>query len=262
MRFPISSSDTGPFSPLKRRRKGFTLIELLVVIMIIGIVSGIVLTAVGAGDQSRAVDAGITRMDSLFSLARSAAISMQTHTRVIINADPANEDRFLRFATIMYRDREDGNWKLYSDGISLPGGVFFSPAMSSTSERPLFVWGVNLDQNLMLQGSPSPEMTPAGNSTISGENRDPLNPVGVNTWISYEFNPNGTFGIPESGQKPRPLSRVVLVNALLTGMPGNPSLLFRIEEGSDAYDAARGFAVFRSGKQLHFQSADQLREGN
>jgi prepilin-type N-terminal cleavage/methylation domain-containing protein len=253
-------------------RAGFTLIELMVVIMIIGIVSGVVLTAMGTGNQARKVDVGIVRMHSLFSLARSAAISRQQTTRVIIHFDPGIEDRFLQYATIVYEEEEDSGdivWKLYTEGISLPGGVYFSPALSSTSDNPLFVWELELDENLIIQNQPaSRNMVNAGAATLSGgRDRDPLNfseDPGENKWIAYEFNPNGTFGTPESTPltKPPPLSRAVLVSAIALSLPGDPELLFQKEGESDITDSAKGFVIFRSGRALHFQSGEQINEGN
>lgn len=255
-------SDTPRPSPISRpssTRVGFTLVELMVVIMIIGIISGVVLTAMGSGDQSRKVDAGITRLDSLFSLARSAAITRQQTTRVIIHFDPSDEERFLRYATIVYPDGGDldgdGNpkWKLSSEGVFLPGGVFFSPSLSSTPTNPLYTWGLPMDPATLAIGTPAGQNpVDAGSRTLSGD-KDPLNldaGPGLNTWISYEFRPNGTFR--------NPLSRVVLVSAI----PLGNELLISTEGDADPIESAKGFVIFRSGKVLHFQSGEQILEGN
>jgi hypothetical protein len=234
----------------------------MVVIMIIGIISGVVLTAMGSGDQSRKVDAGVTRMDSVFSLARSAAITRQQTTRVLIHFNPADQDKFLRYATIVYDNNSDpdaADWKLYSEGIFLPGGVYFSPALSTISTAtdsaspPLQTWtGFVINPTSLSIETPTytAPLQPVTNYGLASGNSDPLtHGPAANKWYVYEFNPNGTFS--------NPLARVVLVGGLPIFSP--PSILIPLENDVEPYELAKGFVLFKSGKLLHMQNSDQIR---
>ncbi|WFB37360.1 prepilin-type N-terminal cleavage/methylation domain-containing protein [Kiritimatiellota bacterium B12222] len=259
-------------SPLKRAssamRAGFTLIELMVVIMIIVILSGIVITSMNGFNQDSGVNAGITRLDSLFSLARSAAITLKTKTRVLINFESQDHDSFheyhpaLRMVTIVYL-ADDGKWKVYTNPEYLDDGVFFSPALSTStanSTPPLYHWDVDIDiDTLKVEDPPYKDVFKWTSAyTLTDGKVDEVGKLnsgpGPNRWLSFEFNSNGTFESPGT--------RVVVTNGILGWEGGQIAINLDLEEGESAEDNAKGFVVFRSGKLLHFQSAEQIKEGN
>lgn len=226
--------------------QGFTLVELLVVIAIIAIMSGFIVAAVGGDDGKSALDAGISRADGMFSLARSAAITRKTRTRVLVHYDNADMNRFLRYMIIIYEDT-DGDWQLYSEGEHLPNGIYFSPAMSSRpADRRLhtveLTVGAAPDFNLNILND---EMALRQNSDVNqATNVDPLNrpPPGRQRWYAYEFNPNGTAA--------HPLKRFVLARGIV---PPDGSQL-----NIPSTELSAGFVVFRSGNTQHFQDPAHL----
>jgi prepilin-type N-terminal cleavage/methylation domain-containing protein len=237
----------------KQPRAGFSLIELMVVIMIILILSGIVIAAMNGSDDSRSLDSGVSRLDSLFSLARSAAITRKQTTRVLISLD--GTDRSLRYATIVYKD-DDGNWKIYSEGEYLPDGIYFSPALSTKTSSgggpavQLYRWDMTINPTtLAITQPPNDDPTAIGPFSLTG-NSETISGASANRWLVFEFNPNGTFK--------QPGARVVLLPGILAA----GTLTVPLEQGVEAADIAKGFVVFRSGKVLYFQSGEQIKEGN
>lgn len=247
---------------------GFTLIELMVVIMIIALLSGLILSAVGGNSDSQNINAGITRLRSMMSLAQSAAISRKQTMRVLINFDSTDPDKLLRFATIVYRqddggtpnDEDDDTWMPYTDGEYLPDGVFFSPALSSDSDdtAPLILWTVRIDLALDPDDMITPVVEPDDqtNYRLNGLNNDPLSHgPGANRWYIYEFAPNGTYS-PPIGQ---PGTRCVVVDGV---NPTGNLLIIPNEEREDVFRRAQGFKIFRSGKPMFFQEPEQIADGN
>ena len=234
------------------------MVELLVVILIIGILSGIVLTAMGGGDNSRSLDAANLQVRSLFSLAHSAAITRSGTTRVLIHADPDDERRFLKYFTIVYLSDDndtpsnpnDDEWEPYTEGEFLPEGVYFSPGMSAGNGTSQFLYTTTFSFDPATLDFTSPEeMDEVTASKISAtDSTDPASGKGTDQWFAYEFNPNGTLK--------NPIGRVILTTALLVGDDASKELVF--PAGANPYQQARGFAIFRSGKLMFFQDAEQM----
>lgn len=219
----------------------------MVVILIIGILSGIVLTAMGGGDEERKLNAATSQVRSLFSLGQSASIARKEPIRVLIHADPADEDRYLRFFTLVYEDEDTGEWLPYTQGEFLPDGIYFTPAMSTgsgTSDPDLQVWELGFNPDTLEFSSPG-SVSNAGTSSFSG-NVDPVSDAGTDTWFMYEFLSNG--------KAESPMSRVVLA----AGLMDNDQIRFTNPD-ADPFEMARGFVIFRSGKIMFFQDAEQIR---
>ncbi len=198
--------------------------ELLVTMMVIMVISGLVLTAVGGNDGTNDLNSAISRADGVFSLARSAAISRQTQVRVLVCNDPGNTEHFLRFLTIYYFDSGAGKWLPFMEGEFLPRGIFVDVAsiQSGTEPRALMLPSQNIYD---LDAIDMPENL-IGNTS--------------GNWLVYEFHANGTARFP--------MSRFV-VGRSIQAQPFNviPNKFMRA-----------GFVLFRSGKVVHFQSPEHL----
>ena len=216
-------------------RCGFTLIELLITMAVIIIVSGFVMTAVGGNDGTNELNSAISRADSVFSLARSAAISRKTPVRVLVCNDASQRDatgrggHYLRFLTVYYFDAQENEWRPFMEGEFLPSGIFVD---IDNLGNPVRSWNAPSSLILGTGHNSIPQPITESFDTISG--------VGGN-WIVYEFHANGTAQDP--------MARFVLGRAVQSAVPLNvvPNEFMRA-----------GFVLFRSGKVVHFQSPEHL----
>lgn len=208
-------------------RQGFTLIELLVTMMVIMIISSLVIASISGGDGGNELNSAISRADSVFSLARSAAISRKTPVRVLVCNDSslsASGGAFRRFLTVYYFNTESDDWLPFMEGEFLPQGIFVDIA-SIESGDAVRSWNINSSQ---VTGTLAITSTAPLTEDINGN------------WLVYEFHANGTARDP--------MSRFV-VGRSIQAAP------FRVVPNE--YMRA-GFVLFRSGKVVHFQSPEHL----
>ena len=116
---------------LNRRKVAFTLIELLVVIAIIGILGGLIGTALKSPTGGAALKTAQRTTASLFKSLRLHAVSKQSLTRLIIHADPEDPNKFLRYIGIIYYDKIEEGWVATGVPSFLPQGVYFVPPKNS-----------------------------------------------------------------------------------------------------------------------------------
>lgn len=228
-----SLNDKGCKIPLSAHRgfkPAFTLIELLVVITIIGIL--LTVGAMGLKNLSKAsgVTAGLPIAEGVFSEARSLAQGNGNRSRVLINADSDDNERYLRFM-LLVTESESGEWIAASRGIYLPEGVFFSREYS------------HLDHE-----NSSGEFN--GGSAVEAHNIFSSEDASINQNLSgdyffYEFNSQGNAANPGAsfvcgtGNKP----------------PGAESP--RVGSGGGVSNFG-GFIVWRKGTTSLFRHTDQI----
>lgn len=117
------------------RKSAFTLIELLVVISIILIASSVIFIG-GTGGDGAALSSSQRILSGIAQGARGQAILKNANTRLIINNDPEELDKYRRFFGIVYLGTDSaGNtgWIAATQGTYLPEGIYFD-AETSVSE--------------------------------------------------------------------------------------------------------------------------------
>ena len=117
----------------KLRKEAFTLIELLVVIAIIGIIGGLIGTALKSPGGGEALNSAQRSAASLFKSLRLHAVSKQSLTRLIIHADPEDPNKFLRYIGIIYYDKIEKGWVAAGTPSYLPKGIYFVPPENSNN---------------------------------------------------------------------------------------------------------------------------------
>jgi prepilin-type N-terminal cleavage/methylation domain-containing protein len=242
-RFPVPVSRPTPCR-CRRRRSAFTLAELLVVILILSIMSTLVIASLSGGGGSEDLNTSVSRLSKYFEYAQSNALTQKTTVRVGIHYDPADPERFLRYALIFYYDQDNDTWNLLDEGQFLPAGIFFSPGLSTPTQDttpPLKRWQADMNWTTFTVTSftgmvdlrtPYDASTGTDRALYSGDGK----------WLVYEFASNGTMTNP--GQ------RLVLAEGIV-----NASNQLQIPNS----DLADGFAVFRAGRPVHFQAPEQLK---
>jgi len=115
------------------RCKAFTLIELLVVISIILIASSIIFIGGNSGAGS-ALSSSLRIVSGIAQGARGQAILKNAETRLIINNDPSDLEKYRRFFGIVYEDNDNsGQWIAATQGTYLPDGIYFDPTLLSSA---------------------------------------------------------------------------------------------------------------------------------
>jgi prepilin-type N-terminal cleavage/methylation domain-containing protein len=218
-----------------QHRKGFTLVELLITMMVIMIISGLVLTAVGGNDGQNQLNSGISRADSIFSLARSTAISRKSPVRVLVCNDSSLTNEYLRFLAVyrLVSRTDDGGpqpeeeWEPIMLGEYLPSQIYVDIAQMNPGD--LFSWNPGAAATSSIVNSETITTVAQVSGGVSGN------------WIVFDFHANGTAV--------NPMRRFVVGRALEAANPLNvvPSTYLRA-----------GFTLFRSGKVVHFQSPQHL----
>ena len=144
--------------------------------------------------------AGLPVAEAVFAEARAVAIGKGGSTRILINADVDDHERYLRYMLVVYYYDDgsgtgSGKWIANSRGSFLPEGVYFSQEFSRENHE---IAGTGIDK------------LPAGEEDIYG-GVDQLTP---NTNLSgpyfyYEFNGEGNVSTPGAsfvigvGSKPK-----------------------------------------------------------
>jgi len=115
--------------------QGFTLIELLVVLAVVGLMMGVIgFSLLGGGGAE--LGASQRNVLGVLHQARTIAASSGVETRIIVNADPEDEEKFCRHIEIISKDtNQTDSWVVKRESISLNEGVYFVPDNKSLSIR-------------------------------------------------------------------------------------------------------------------------------
>lgn len=172
----------------------FTLVEMLVVITIITVLLTIGALGLRNLSKSSGVTAGVPLVEAAFAEARGVSSGSGGTSRLLINANPNDEEKYLRYMLVVYLS-EGGKWVAAGRGTYLPKGVYFSQVYSK------------LDHSTGSQDIPK---VPAADQDIysspeSGNRNENLS----GEYFYYQFNSEGNASkagaslIIGSGIKPR-----------------------------------------------------------
>lgn len=167
-------------SRLDRSRGGVTLVELVVVIGLIAVLTGVVIVGL-RGDQTQALADGQGTVASLLSATRGQAALRGTNARLLVNANPENRERFLRYIVIEVQDPGDPDrWVAVDAGVTLPVGVAVLPKAATTVGNPDGVLAAGMMWNL--------------SSTVFGTlSHQPIHSAVAEDWLGVAITARGTI---------------------------------------------------------------------
>lgn len=175
---------------------GFTLFEVIVTLSLIVVLSSIVYVSGNYGLENRALGRASSDMGLMLKAARVEAILSGRDSRLIINIDETDSDRFLRYVGIMTRDDNDPTlWVASHSGIFLPESIYVVPQTTTG-----VVFG-NWDESVSARKSRY--RCQAGEATLALANIEypEISPVADNIgqeWIVYQFSPDGRLDAADS----------------------------------------------------------------
>lgn len=179
--------------------RGFTLLELLVVIGLIGAMSFFLVSGLTGGGATAALQSGQATLANLITAARTKAPATGRKTRLLINADPASPDRYLRYIAFQLA-RQAGSsptdWDTVTT-VTLPEGIYVMPS--------------SLTQAAGLVD------TPANWKRVSDQSADLVSDLFANqslsaslegdgaaqTWTGISFTANGTLAALSGSTPPK-----------------------------------------------------------
>ena len=143
---------------------GFTLLELLIVLAVMGLMMGLIgFSLLGGGGAE--LGAAQRELLGYVQQARTRAALSASETRLVVNNDENDEDKYHRYVELLVKDTCSTNsdqisWLIMGEGMYLTDGIYFIPSdesKSKTSEEnwksdAFTIWS-NSDEEFKLQDS-------------------------------------------------------------------------------------------------------------
>ena len=198
---------------------GFTLLELLVVIGIIAATAFFLFRGLTGGGRSAALQSSQATLANLVTSARTKAAATGRKVRLLVNNDPGEPERYLRFVVLQVGAQAGSSpsgWETVQ-AVFLPPGAYVVPGVLTGLVADPSQWKRisdatdDLDSDLFANQSLAYVFEGDGNAQI---------------WTGVAFTPNGTLAALGGG--PPPKGSIVIALGQLrppgTYAPGQPSV--------------------------------------
>lgn len=153
-----------------RKASGFTLVELLVVIGLIALVAAGLGVAMTGGNPTATLRSAQGLLSSALTSARGQAALTQKNTEILVEADSATDETFLRRIIVV----TDGTTQVGVD-IILPPGAYVVPDMNITNVSKVVADGAGA----WPAGHSSNFFTSRASRNINGVSKNYLIPAGA-----------------------------------------------------------------------------------
>ena len=224
-------------------QRGFTLVELLVVVTIIGILLTVGSFGLRNFSKAAGVSAGIPIAEAMFAEARSLALGQGRKARVLINANPEDEERYLRYMIVVVQSQDDENrWIAAGKGAYLPKGVYFSQKYSYVNHASSI--------------GEIPQVVGRGKDIYSSQDSSESNANLSSEYFYYQYNAEGIAeNIDDAGGD----ATANKIASFIIGTGSKPpgALSPRVSAGTGIKNFG-GFVVWSRGTTSTFKHPDQM----
>lgn len=180
----VDGCGAGSLSTSGDARTGFTLFELLAVVALMAAVVAVAVGGLRGGGASVARDAAVALLASRVVEARALATGRGEPARLMIHADPAQPERYLRFVVVAVPD--GSGWRPGDGGSFLPEGVIVLPSEALPTNGPGAVQRGGDDWS---RGSGGALRSTALRSYASNGTEPAV--LGTTNWLVVHFSPTG-----------------------------------------------------------------------
>jgi len=146
-------------------QRGFSLLELLVVLAVMGVMMGL-LGFSFLGSSSKNLGLAQRNILSLVHKARFLAMSSGLETRIIVNAENSDSEKYLRYAEIISLDRNSSTTGIQTwlvdetSRVTLPEDIWFvadgiESDNAEWASNGLCIWSASLEEDDFLLSDPA-----------------------------------------------------------------------------------------------------------
>ena len=193
-------------------RRGFTLLELLVVLGLIAATSFLLAGGLGGGGKMAPLRSSQATVANLVTAARTKAATTGRKTRLLVNADPAVPERYLRFVALQLAQQAGSSptdWVTIQSAF-LAAGTYVAPGSLAGLVADASQWKRVSDASSELASDLFASQSLA--AMIEGD-------TVAQTWTGVAFTSNGTLAALAGGPPPKGSIVIALGELRTSGQP-------------------------------------------